>query len=155
MILNCTFNGHFRNFHRKMATCLFSDVIIYPSFINQSPSMDMWMDSGVRLEALPVIHSPRHDLVFPNTSKTHLLFIWLSGKVCSCSRLEPLNVCLQTVSWWLDVMQLQVLLLNITLIYSVYVITFKIDHSFSKKKDIFPVSCFCFKWSEQFKYRIV
>ena len=24
--------------------------------------MDMWMDSGVRLEALPVIHSPRHDL---------------------------------------------------------------------------------------------
>lgn len=37
-------------------------------------------------------------------------------------------------------MQLQVLLLNITLIYSVYVITFKIDHSFSKKKRIFSQS---------------
>ena len=45
-----------------MATCLFSDVIIYLPFINQSPGMDIRMDSGVRLEALPVIHSPRHDL---------------------------------------------------------------------------------------------
>lgn len=48
-------------------------------------------------------------------------------------------------SWWLDVTQLQVLLLNITPIYFVYVETFQIYHAFCRKEDLFPVSYFCFE----------
>lgn len=54
LLLNCTFNGPFWVFDRKMATCLFSEIIINLPFTNQGPSMAAQMSEFRRTSLDPV-----------------------------------------------------------------------------------------------------